>query len=64
MKQKHSPYRYYILGSQIAIIISVAVFVGYRLDEYLKTEKYYVTILLAVLAIIYTLTNLVRQIKK
>tara|TARA_B100000427_G_C15272055_1_gene491490 strand:+ start:144 stop:347 length:204 start_codon:yes stop_codon:yes gene_type:complete len=64
MEKPTNPYRYYIVGSQIAMIVACAIFMGYQLDEYFKIKEYYFTIFLALISIIYALVNLVRQIKK
>ena len=64
MEKPTNPYRYYVLGSQIAVIIACSVFFGHQLDEYFRIKQHYFTIFFALVSIIYALGNLVRQIKK
>ncbi len=64
MEKPTNPYKYYVVGSQIAMIIACAIFLGYQLDEFLKINQYYFTIFFALFSIIYALVSLVRKIKK
>ena len=61
---KKNPFKYYIVGTQVAATILSAVFIGYQIDEYFNNTYYSATISLSLAAILYVLYALVRKINK
>ena len=62
-KQSKHPFKYYAIATQASLSIFCAVFFGYKLDQFLKTEKYYITLLIASGSIFYVFYNIVNRIK-
>ena len=61
---KKNPFKYRIIGTQIAITIFCGVFIGHQLDNFFKIENHYITIILTGCTIFYVLYDLVNSIKK
>jgi F0F1-type ATP synthase assembly protein I len=61
---KKNPFKYYIVGTQVAATILLAIFIGYQIDKYFNNVYYGVTISLSLVAIFYVLYALVRKINK
>lgn len=65
MKQrKNNPFKYYLSGTQIAITVFASVFFGYQLDKLFDNEIYYITIIVSLLSIFYTLYGLIKDVSK
>ena len=65
LNNKHkNPFKYYFVGTQIAITISAAVFIGYQLDKFFNHEKYAITIILSAISIFYALYALIQDVNK
>ena len=63
-KTKNKTFKYYAIGTQIALTIFCGFFLGYQLDLILKTEKNYLTFLCSVLTIIHVLYRLINRFQK
>tara|TARA_Y100001968_G_scaffold327608_1_gene372991 strand:- start:1317 stop:1523 length:207 start_codon:yes stop_codon:yes gene_type:complete len=57
-------FRYYLSGTQIAIMVFVATFVGYQVDTFFNNKKYIITILFAVTSILYALYALIKEVSQ
>tara|TARA_B100001250_G_C19656978_1_gene725294 strand:+ start:491 stop:697 length:207 start_codon:yes stop_codon:yes gene_type:complete len=66
MKKKlnQNPFKHYLIGTQMAIIVLVFVFLGNHIDQYLNHTKKPITIILAILSIIYVLYALIKDVGK
>ena len=60
----NSPFKYYLAGTQIAGTVFVSVFVGYQLDKLCDNEIYFITIIISLLSIFYTLHSLIKDVNK
>ena len=63
-KNKKNIFKYYFVGTQIAVTVFVSTIVGYQIDVFLKNNNYVTTIVFSATAIVYTLYSLVKQINK
>ena len=61
---RNSPFKYYLTGTQIAGTVFVSVFVGYQLDKLCDNEIYFITIIISLLSIFYTLHSLIKDVNK
>lgn len=61
---KKNPFKYYIVGTQLAATILSAIFIGYQIDRYFNNTHYIITIIFSLAAIFYALYALVRKINK
>lgn len=61
---KKNPFKYYLVGTQIAITVFIAVFAGYQLDVFLNTSSNIIAILFAIISIFYSLYVLVYRVTK
>jgi len=65
LNNKHkNPFKYYFVGTQIALTVFASVFIGYQLDNFFNHEKYGITIILSAIAIFYALYVLMRDVNK
>jgi len=64
MKSKNNPFKYYFLGTQIALTVFVSVFIGYKIDTFFNHQTPLITILIAVVVIFYSLHCLIRDVNK
>lgn len=55
---------YYAIGAQIAITIIASVFIGFQLDKFFKTSHAPFTIMTSIVAILFSLIDLVQRFKK
>lgn len=64
MKQKNKPsiFKYYFKGTQIALTILIATFLGYQIDIVLNNNTQVVTIITSALAIFYSLYSLIKEV--
>ena len=63
-KRSNHPFKYYAIATQASLTIFCAVFLGSKLDQFLKTENYYITLLIASGSIFYVFYSIVNRIKK
>ena len=63
-KQTSSPFKHYIIGTQMALTIFCGFFLGYQLDSMFKIEKNYLTFLCSMLTIIHVLYRLTKRFQK
>lgn len=63
-QRRNNPFKYYLAGTQIAVTVFVSVFFGFQLDKLFNHEIYFITIIIALLSIFYTLYGLVKDVKK
>ena len=63
IKNKKSPFKYYVFGITIAAKVFFAAIVGYKIDRFLNNETHVATLSLSVLVIFYVLYNLVQGVK-
>ena len=63
-KSKKPGLYYYVFGAQVAIIIMASIFFGNQLDRLFKTTNAPFMVALAIVAIIYSLVDLVQRFKK
>jgi len=65
MKKNNKPmFIYYAIGAQIAITIIASVFIGFQLDKVFKTSHAPFTIMTSIVAILFSLIDLVQRFKK
>ena len=66
MKKKlnKNPFKYYLIGTQMAITVLVFVFLGNQIDKYFNNTKNIITIILSALSIFYVLYALIKDVKK
>lgn len=64
MKSKNNPFRYYFLGTQIALTVFVSVFLAYKIDVFFSHQIPFITILIAIVVIFHSLYRLVQDVNK
>ena len=62
--KKKNVFRYYLVGTQISIIVFSAMFIGHQVDLFLENKKHIITIILSVIAILYALCALIKDVNK
>ena len=59
-----NPYKYYFIGTQIALTVFAAVFIGYQIDKLLGYQNSPIMLALSTMAIFYSLYVLMRDVNK
>ena len=59
-----NPFQHYLKGTQIALSVLVAAFIGHQIDQQLNNEKHIITIIFSIISIVYTLRALIKDVNK
>ena len=62
--KNQNPFKYYLIGTQITVMILSSVFIGFQIDKFFNIDNYYLTIIFSSVTIFYVLRQLINQIKK
>ena len=57
-------FKYYFVGTQIALVILVSTFAGYQIDKFLNNSKHIITIIFSTLSILGALYALIKDVSK
>ena len=59
-----NPYKYYFIGTQIALTVFSAVFIGYQIDKLLGYQNSPIMLAFSTISIFYSLYVLMRDVNK
>ncbi len=59
---KKNPFRYYLAGTQVALSVLVAAYIGYKVDMFFNYKNYPSMMIFSVVVIFYSLLSLTRDV--
>ena len=63
-QHRKNPFKYYLVGTQIAFTVFASAFIGYQLDKLCNNEIYFITIIFSLVSIFYALYSLIKDVNK